>query len=150
MSGNRILGMPVMLKRVYDEPASTDRFRILVDRLWPRGLTKDAARVDIWLKQIAPSDELRRWYHARPLQWQAFREKYLNELSNDAEAAKALAELHTLVNKQKAVTLLYASKNTDHNNATVLKELLDGMRKPPRSTGASGAAVRIAKRAQAR
>jgi uncharacterized protein YeaO (DUF488 family) len=141
--------MPVMLKRVYDEPASTDGFRILVDRLWPRGLTKEAAHVDVWLKQIAPSDQLRRWYHARPTLWQVFREKYVEELSH-GEAATALAELHEFVSKKKAVTLLYGSKNTEHNNATVLKELLDGMRKPPRSTGAAGAVVRIAKRAQAR
>jgi uncharacterized protein YeaO (DUF488 family) len=141
--------MLVMLKRVYENPSPKDGYRVLVDRLWPRGLTKEAAHDDLWLKDIAPSDALRRWYHEHPVQWKAFREKYLKELAQP-EAARALEQLHALAAKQKAVTLLYASKNTDRNNAVVLKELLDGMRKPPRSTGASGAAVRIAKRARVR
>ena len=126
--------MVVMLKRVYEEPSSNDGYRVLVDRLWPRGLTKEAARADLWLKDIAPSDNLRRWYHERPTQWRAFREKYVAELSEDVPA-KALEQLHAIAAKEKLVTLLYASKNTDRNNAVVLKELLEGMRKPPRSTG---------------
>ena len=139
--------MPVLLKRVYEAPSATDGYRVLVDRLWPRGLTKDSARVNLWLKEIAPSNELRRWFHERPLQQQAFRERYLEELS-DGEAASALEQLHQLVAKKKGVTLLFASRNTEYNNATVLKELLDGMRKPPRSTGAAGAVIRVARRAQ--
>jgi uncharacterized protein YeaO (DUF488 family) len=141
--------MAVLLKRVYEKPSTKDGVRILVDRLWPRGVSKDAAKLDVWLKDIAPSDELRKWFHERPTQWQVFRQRYLDELS-EPEAVAALEQLHEVASKKKIVTLLYSSRNTERNNAVVLKELLDGMRKPPRSTGASGAAVRVARRAQAR
>jgi uncharacterized protein YeaO (DUF488 family) len=126
--------MPVALKRVYEPPARGDGVRILVDRLWPRGLTKAAAAVDQWLRDLAPSDELRRWYHAQPGRWVSFRKKYLKELSHP-EAESALRELYLLAHKKKRVTLLFASKNEDQNNAVVLKELLDGLRKPPTGTG---------------
>jgi uncharacterized protein YeaO (DUF488 family) len=132
--------MTVALKRVYDPPAPSDGARVLVDRLWPRGLTKEGAALDLWLKDLAPSDELRKWYHARPTMWTQFREKYLRELRSDA-AHFALEQLYALVAKRKTVTLLYASKSTEHNNATVLKELLDGRKKPPRSTGPERAAA---------
>jgi uncharacterized protein YeaO (DUF488 family) len=137
-----------MLKRVYDPASARDGARVLVDRLWPRGISKESARLKFWLKEIAPSDELRKWYHARPAQWQKFREKYIEELSAP-EAAAALAQLHELVAKSKSVTLLFGSKNTERNNATVLKELLDGMKKPPRSTG-GGTAAALRKTARAR
>jgi uncharacterized protein YeaO (DUF488 family) len=107
---------------------------VLVDRLWPRGLTKARAAIDEWLRDLAPSDELRRWYHARPEQWQNFRKKYLKELSHP-EAEHALRRLYQLAHKRKRLTLLFASKNETNNNAVVLKELLDGMRKPPTGTG---------------
>lgn len=107
---------------------------MLVDRLWPRGLTKARAAVHEWLRDLAPSDELRRWFHARPLQWESFRKKYLKELAQP-EAQEDLLQLYQLANKRKRLTLLFASKNETHNNATVLKELLDGMRKPPTGTG---------------
>ena len=126
--------MPVVLKRVYEPPASADGLRILVDRLWPRGLTKAAAHVDEWLRDIAPSNELRRWYHAQPAHWSSFRRKYLKELT-EPSAESALRELYQLSRGKKHVTLLYASKNENHNNATVLKELLEGVRKPPTGTG---------------
>ncbi len=139
----------MQLKRIYEAASRSDGYRVLVDRLWPRGLSKETAGVDLWLKDIAPSDALRKWYHAHPVQWPSFREKYLKELGEDA-ALQALNELHQLVAKHKAVTLLYASKNLERNNAVVLKELLDGMRKPPRSTGPAGAAAAKApRRAQA-
>lgn len=141
--------MPVTLKRVYDKRSAADHYRVLVDRLWPRGLTKEAAHVDLWLKDIAPSNELRKWYHEHPVQWPAFRKKYIEELSAP-ECTDALEQLHQLVARKKAVTLLYSSRDTERNNAVVLKELLDGMRKPPRSTGAAGAAARVARRAQGR
>jgi uncharacterized protein YeaO (DUF488 family) len=140
--------MAVMLKRVYDPASARDGARVLVDRLWPRGISKESARLKLWLKAVAPSDELRKWYHARPTQWQKFREKYLEELSAP-EAAAALTQLHELAAKSKSVTLLFASKNLERNNATVLKELLDGMRKPPRSTG-GGATMAVRKSARAR
>ena len=126
--------MPVALKRVYEPPSRGDGARILVDRLWPRGLTKAAAAVDQWLRDLAPSDELRRWYHTQPGHWTTFRKKYLKELSYP-EAESALRELYLLAHKKKRVTLLFASKNEDQNNAAVLKELLDGLRKPPTGTG---------------
>src|SRR3954466_14449528 len=129
--------MPVTLKRVYDKRSAADHYRVLVDRLWPRGLTKEAAQVDLWLKDIAPSSELRKWYHEHPVQWPAFRQKYMEELSTP-ECTATLEQLHELVARKKAVTLLYSSRDTERNNAVVLKELLEGMRKPPRSTGAAG------------
>ena len=92
------------------------------------------AAVDEWLRDLAPSNELRRWYHARPGHWQDFRKKYLKELSQP-EAEDSLLRLYQLAHKRKRLTLLFASKNETHNNAVVLKELLDGTRKPPTGTG---------------
>ncbi len=126
--------MAIAIQRVYAPAKSTDGTRVLVDRLWPRGLTKAASALDAWLRDLAPSDELRQWYHARPAQWQAFRRKYLKEL-READAENALRQLYALAHKRKRLTLLFASKNETHNNATVLKELLDGMKKPPTGTG---------------
>ncbi|HTW59260.1 MAG TPA: DUF488 family protein [Terriglobales bacterium] len=126
--------MAIVLKRVYEPPSSKDGVRILVDRLWPRGLTRTAAAVDEWLRDLAPSNELRRWYHAQPEHWPGFRKKYLKELSHP-EAETALHQLYQLSRKRKRVTLLFASKNAERNNATVLKELLEGTRKPPTGTG---------------
>jgi uncharacterized protein YeaO (DUF488 family) len=131
--------MPIALKRAYEQPAPSDGARMLVDRLWPRGVTKERARIDAWLRDLAPSTELRHWFHARPAQWQQFRKKYLEEL-NQPEAARALAQLYDVVRKRKKVTLVYASKNLERNNAVVLKELLEGMRKPPHSSGPEKAA----------
>ncbi|HXZ31252.1 MAG TPA: DUF488 family protein [Terriglobales bacterium] len=128
----------VRIKRVYDEPAASDGTRILVDRLWPRGLTKDRAALDSWLRDLAPSDELRRWYHAHSEHWPEFRKKYLRELARP-EAAAALDQLYRLARGKKPLTLLFASRNEDRNNASVLQELLTGMRKPPTGTGPAGA-----------
>ena len=135
----------IALKRAYDPPSLSDGMRVLVDRLWPRGLTKDAAKIDEWLRDLAPSDLLRKWYHERPSQWLNFRKRYLDELSKP-EAAAALEQLYDLANRRKKLTLVFASRNTERNNATVLKDLLDGMRKPPSS---SGPAVAAAGRARA-
>jgi uncharacterized protein YeaO (DUF488 family) len=126
--------MSVAIKRVYDPASRGDGARVLVDRLWPRGLAKDRAAIDQWLRDLSPSDELRRWYHARPDQWENFRKKYLKELSQP-EAEDALRQLYRLAHKRKRLTLLFASKNETRNNALVLKELLDGVRKPPTGTG---------------
>lgn len=126
--------MTIALKRVYDPPAAEDGLRVLVDRLWPRGLSKERAAVDEWLRDLAPSDDLRHWYHARPTQWPSFRSKYLKELSH-AQAQSALRRIYQLAHKRTGLTLLFASKNEEHNNATVLKELLEGLRKPPTGTG---------------
>jgi uncharacterized protein YeaO (DUF488 family) len=126
--------MPVAVKRVYEKPVRADGTRVLVDRLWPRGLTKARAAIDAWLRGLAPSDALRQWFHARPEAWVAFRKRYMKELAHQ-EAAEALEELYRLAGRRKKLTLLFASKNEQRNNAVVLKELLDGMRKPPTGTG---------------
>ena len=127
----------VNVKRVYEEPARTDGTRVLVDRLWPRGLSKARAAVDKWLRDLAPSDALRKWFHARPDGWTIFRKRYLKELARP-ESAEALGELYRLANQRKRLTLLFASRNEERNNATVLKDLLEGMRKPPTGTGPGG------------
>lgn len=139
--------MKVATKRVYDEPSRSDGERVLVDRLWPRGVSKEAARLTEWLKDVAPSDELRKWYHARPTQWLAFRKRYLEEL-RAPEAHAALERLYEIASSREKVTLLFGSRNLERNNATVLKELLGGSRKPPASSGPVRAAA--SKRARAR
>ena len=124
----------VRVKRVYETPARGDGYRVLVDRLWPRGLSKTRAALHAWLRDLAPSDELRHWYHARPDNWLTFRKRYLKELALP-QAERALTELYRLAQRKKNLTLLFASKNEQHNNAVVLRDLLDGMRKPPTGTG---------------
>jgi uncharacterized protein YeaO (DUF488 family) len=138
--------MTVAIKRVYEEPSPQDGARVLVDRLWPRGLTKQDAALDAWLRDLAPSDELRKWYHAHPQQWSKFRERYLKELSDEA-AHDALQKLYDFTDKRRRLTLLYASRNEEHNNAVVLKQLVEGARKPPTGTGPIRAVA--AKRARA-
>lgn len=125
---------PVTVKRVYAQPMRSDGTRVLVDRLWPRGLSKERAAVDKWLRDLAPSDALRTWFHARPEAWLVFRKRYLKELAQP-ESAEALDELYRLANRRRKLTLLFASRNEVHNNAVVLKDLLEGMRKPPTGTG---------------
>ncbi len=126
--------MTVTIKRVYELPSPEDGARVLVDRLWPRGLTKEAAALDAWLKDLAPSDELRKWYHAHRQQWAKFREKYLKELWTE-KAAAALQQLYDLGKQQRVVTLVYASTDEERNNAVVLKQVVEGDRKPPTGTG---------------
>ena len=112
--------MDVQLKRVYEKPDPKDGFRILVDRLWPRGLTKEKAAVDLWLKDIAPSTELRKWFAHDPEKWKEFQKRYLKELKENKEAVAALKE-HL---KKGQVTLLYAAKDEAHNEALVLKDFI--------------------------
>lgn len=126
--------MAVVVKRVYEGASADDGVRVLVDRLWPRGLKKEDAAVRLWLRDLAPSTELRQWFHANPEAWRMFRRGYLKELAN-AKSSAAVDKLHRLAAGRHRVTLLYASRNEDYNNAIVLKELLDGMRKPPSSVG---------------
>ncbi len=128
----------MLSKRVYEKPARADGYRVLVDRLWPRGLSKSRAALDAWLRDLAPSNELRHWFHAHPENWLTFRKRYLKELAAP-EAAEALDELYRLARRKKNLTLLFASRNEPHNNAVVLKELLEGMRKPPTGTGPGAA-----------
>jgi uncharacterized protein YeaO (DUF488 family) len=139
--------MTVSVKRVYEKASRRDGTRVLVDRLWPRGLTKPDAGVHHWLRDLAPSPELRKWFHGHPDQWVKFRQRYLKELAQD-QAATALATLYRLSNKGR-ITLLFASRNEEHNNATALKELMDGARKPPTGTGpAAAGSARIRKAAR--
>jgi len=126
--------MTVDIKRVYELPSPEDGARVLVDRLWPRGLTKEAAALDAWLKDLAPSDALRKWYHAHRQQWPKFREKYLKELSSE-KSDKALQQLYDLGKQNRHVTLLYSSTDQERNNAVVLKQVVEGDRKPPTGTG---------------
>jgi uncharacterized protein YeaO (DUF488 family) len=137
----------IIVKRVYEPPARSDGTRVLVDRLWPRGLSKERAAVDQWLRDLAPSDALRKWFHSHPDAWLLFRKRYLKELTRP-EAAPALDELYRLANGKKKLTLLFASKNEARNNAVVLKDLLEGMRKPPTGSGPGG--VRAVRDRQAR
>ncbi len=138
--------MNVQLKRAYEEPEAGDGKRFLVDRLWPRGRTKDALKIEAWLKDLAPSDDLRRWFHERPSQWIAFRKRYLEELAAPS-AELALEQLYAALAPGRRVTLVYSSKNETHNNAVVLKELIEGARKPPTGTGPVRAAGRQRARA---
>jgi uncharacterized protein YeaO (DUF488 family) len=130
--------MNVSLKRVYEKPRRSDGTRVLVDRLWPRGVAKNQAALDAWLRELAPSDMLRQWFHERREAWPIFRKRYLRELAEPG-AARALEQLYRLANDNKKLTLLFASKDPQHNNAVVLKELLEGMRKPPTGTGPGAA-----------
>jgi uncharacterized protein YeaO (DUF488 family) len=108
------------IKRVYEPPAPTDGTRILVDRLWPRGLTKERARVDLWLKEIAPSTELRRWFGHDPARWAEFQARYRAELAANAEpVARLRAEM-----ARGPVTLIYGAKDEAHNDAIVLRDFL--------------------------
>ena len=111
--------MKIKIKRVYEKPDKEDGLRILVDRLWPRGLTKEKASVDLWLKDIAPSTELRKWFGHDPVRWTEFRKQYWEELEKNKEESSLLTE--QLRNGE--VTLVYGAKDEEHNEALVLKEL---------------------------
>jgi uncharacterized protein YeaO (DUF488 family) len=126
--------MNVQLKRAYEAPSLGDGKRFLVDRLWPRGITKDGLKIEAWLKDLAPSNELRKWFHERPSQWLMFRRRYMEELADPAAEA-ALEELYAALAPGRKVTLVYSSKDEERNNAVVLKELIEGARKPPTGTG---------------
>ena len=113
--------MSIQLKRVYQAPSKSDGTRILVDRLWPRGLSKEKARVDLWLKEVAPSTELRKWFGHDPGKWPEFKARYKAELKQNTSQ---LALLKRAVVRGPA-TLLYGAKDTEHNEAVVLQQLLD-------------------------
>jgi uncharacterized protein YeaO (DUF488 family) len=110
----------VAIKRVYEPPAETDGQRVLVDRLWPRGIAKEKAGLSLWLKEIAPSTELRKWFDHDPAKWAEFQKRFRAELNDNGEA---VAELRNLVAKGK-VTLLYSAHDEEHNNAVVLAAYL--------------------------
>ena len=109
------------LKRVYEAPHKDDGTRILVDRLWPRGLTKEKAKVDLWLKEIAPSTGLRKWFGHDPKKWRSFRKRYETELKDHADEIKLLKSKV----KEGTVTLIYGARDQEHNEALVLKQFLE-------------------------
>jgi len=111
----------IKIKRVYEPPTKEDGFRILVDRLWPRGLTKEKARTNLWLKEIAPSNELRKWYSHDPQKWEEFKRRYEGELKDKQELLQKIKQAE----KEKGVvTLLYSAKEEERNNAVALSILL--------------------------
>jgi uncharacterized protein YeaO (DUF488 family) len=110
----------IKIKRTYDPPLPDDGKRILVDRLWPRGIKKEGAKIDEWLKDIAPSDELRKWFSHDPSKWQEFKRRYKKELNDKSDLIKNLGRQ----SKKMNVTLLFSAKDIEHNNAVVLKEVL--------------------------
>lgn len=112
----------IQIKRIYDPPAPSDGFRVLVDRIWPRGVSKNAAALDLWMKTVAPSSDLRKWFNHDPERWSEFRKRYRAELRHhDAE----LDELKSHAAK-RPLTLLFGAKDSEHNQAVVLKEVLAG------------------------
>lgn len=110
----------IRVKRIYRAFRNSDGKRVLVDRLWPRGMSRERARLDEWAKEIAPSDELRKWFHAQPERWDEFVARYRAELDGHGEAVERLLELA----RQGPVTLLFAGAETERNNATVLRDFL--------------------------
>ncbi|MDR7514965.1 MAG: DUF488 family protein [Armatimonadota bacterium] len=130
------------VRRVYEPPEPQDGFRVLVDRLWPRGLSKEAARVDLWARELAPSDRLRRWFGHDPVKWEEFRRRYREELSRSParELVQQLAERA----RHGTVTLVFGARDERHNNAVVLAEVLQ-----ERLAGTSGKQVSAARRRRA-
>jgi len=113
--------MNIKIKRVYEQPDKHDGMRILVDRLWPRGLTKERANVDLWLKEIAPSTELRKWFDHDPHKWKSFRGRYETEIRHNEDLIKVLKQRA----RQRTITLLYGTRDEKHNEAMVLKQFLE-------------------------
>jgi uncharacterized protein YeaO (DUF488 family) len=111
----------IKVKRIYEAASKEDGFRVLVDRLWPRGVSKEKAKIDLWLKDVAPSDVLRKWFGHQDERWEEFKKRYLKELKDKKE----LVEQLKTIDKKGAVTLLYAAKDEVRNNAVILKELLE-------------------------
>lgn len=111
----------IKLKRIYEEASKNDGYRILVDRLWPRGISKEKAKLDLWLKDIAPSDALRKWFGHAPDKWMEFQKKYKAEL---AKNKKIFEQLEEIIKNKKNVTLLYAAKDEKRNQAVILKASL--------------------------
>ncbi len=112
----------IRTKRAYDKPLSDDGFRILVDRLWPRGLSKEAAKIDIWMKEIAPSTELRKWFGHDPERWEEFVQRYFLELDASQEAVSKLIK-H--IKSENEVTFVHAASDMLHNNAVALRQYLE-------------------------
>jgi len=110
----------VKIKRIYDPVSSDDGKRILIDRLWPRGIKKEKAKIDEWLRDVAPSDDLRNWFSHDPVKYEEFKKRYVKELEKKSELLERIKKEA----KKETVTLLFSAKDTEHNNATALKEIL--------------------------
>ncbi|HXD36649.1 MAG TPA: DUF488 domain-containing protein [Rhodanobacter sp.] len=113
--------MGIAIKRVYEAPAGGDGYRVLIDRLWPRGLKKEAVAMDVWAKELAPSTELRQWFGHDPARWDEFRQRYAAELADSADVWQALARRSA----KEPVTLLYGARDEEHNDAVALKALME-------------------------
>lgn len=113
--------MEIKLKRIYEKPEKSDGYRILVDRIWPRGISKEEAAIDWWDKEIAPSTKLREWFGHIPERFEEFSEEYIHELDTNAESVKEILEA---IEKHSIVTLVYAAKDTECNHAIVLRDYL--------------------------
>ncbi|MGK7368946.1 MAG: DUF488 domain-containing protein [Candidatus Halalkalibacterium sp. M3_1C_030] len=112
--------MSIKLKRAYDEPEESDGYRVLIDRIWPRGKSKEELQLDEWIKEIAPSDELRKWFGHEPEKFEGFRKLYWQELDNNSESVRQLAE----ISQDQDVTLVYGAKDRKHNQAVALKDYI--------------------------
>jgi uncharacterized protein YeaO (DUF488 family) len=117
--------VPIGLKRAYEPAAESDGYRVLVDRVWPRGITKDALRIDAWLKDLAPSTALRKWFAHDPAKWEEFRERYVRELDQQGPAIEDLARRAV----EGRVTLVFAARDGERNNAVALKGYLEERRR---------------------
>jgi uncharacterized protein YeaO (DUF488 family) len=113
------------VKRIYESPEKSDGFRVLVDRLWPRGVSKDRAHLDLWLKEIAPSDALRNWFHHDTSKWKEFAAKYRKELAGRRDLVRQLRKIEA---DHGEVTLLYSAHDPEHNQAVVLRQIVKGAR----------------------
>ncbi|MDR9425969.1 MAG: DUF488 family protein [Marinobacter sp.] len=113
--------MNIRLKRAYEAPARSDGPRVLVDRIWPRGVAKEDADIALWLKGLAPSTDLRKWFGHDPEKWPEFRERYLKELGS-TDASEDLKLLKKLLEEHDCITLVFAAKDTEHNNAVALRD----------------------------
>lgn len=111
----------IKLKRIYEKPEDSDGYRVLVDRLWPRGVSREKAHLDLWLKEIAPTNELRKWFGHEPYKWEDFNTRYKEELVRNQDAVSRLKRLAG----ERTVTLLYATKDNAHNAAIVIKDFIE-------------------------
>ena len=111
----------IKLKRAYEKPSRQDGFRVLVERLWPRGVSKEAASLDLWLKEVAPSTELRKWFGHESARWREFQKRYRQELKERKDTLKMLRDK----SQEGTVTLVYATRDEQHNGALVLKQVLE-------------------------
>ncbi len=114
--------MTILMKRAYEDPQKDDGVRILVDKLWPRGVSKDFVKIDLWAKDIAPSTSLRKWFSHDPLKWDKFKERYIEELDNNSDTVEGFIHL---LREHNRVTLVYGAKDTEHSQVPILKEYME-------------------------